>query len=280
MKFFIFLISLCLITKTLTPQPAENNVGNNEIEDKPALAIKNTNVDTIELKTGLYQFKYSIPKNLSMQILKGSNNDVDIYKNNKIRVLYEKDGVVYYEYLIFNKEELRIKYNKGKVFSMDKEAFNQITRPVFRYFKGVDAGAYTIPFRLRGAFGDNFDFESSLSLQANVIFGYGSRYKENSWIDFSFGLGITGVNLSNDNSNVETSRTASALTFSLGALVKPSKNVNFGLFLGWDLLGNKDQEVEWIYNKKTWIGLGINISFDKISNTELKTNSSAQNKPN
>lgn len=144
-------------------------------------------------------------------------------------------------------------------------------------YEGVKAGAYTVPFRLRGARSAQFDFETALSIQANMVFGFGRNIKENSWLDFSWGLGLTKINLDEDNSNVTEKRTASALTTSFGAVIKPDRYVNVGVFLGWDFLGKQDRKANWIYNKKPWIGLGINISFDaittdKTSNEETNSN--------
>lgn len=130
-------------------------------------------------------------------------------------------------------------------------------------FKGAEVGVYTIPFRLRGG-GDSFDFETSLSLQTNLILGFGRRDKEKSWFDASIGLGISSINLNSSNSNVTEDRTASALTASFGAVIKPAENVNFGLFLGGDFLNKNDRKTDWVHNGNLWIGLGINISFNKI----------------
>ena len=76
---------------------------------------------------------------------------------------------------------------------------------------------------------------------------------------------MTSVNLNELNSNVESDRTASAFTISLGAVVKPAKFANIGLFIGWDSLNAYDEEVRWEYNGKTWVGLGLNISFNEIT---------------
>lgn len=130
-------------------------------------------------------------------------------------------------------------------------------------FKGAQVGIYTIPFRLRGG-GDSFDFETSLSLQTNLILGFGRWDKEKSWFDASIGLGISSINLNSSNSNVIEDRTASALTASFGAVVKPVENVNFGLFIGGDFLNKNDRKTDWVHNGNLWIGLGINISFNKI----------------
>lgn len=154
---------------------------------------------------------------------------------------------------------------------MEKDKFRELTNPVYSKFKGFSVGAYSVPFRLRGISND-FDFESALSLQANMIAGFGSYISERSWLDLSFGLGLTGIKLNPDNSEVEEDRTASAFTTSFGIVVKPKPYANLGLFIGWDFLGKNDREVNWQYNKGTWLGLGMNISFNEVTTEKSPEN--------
>lgn len=153
-------------------------------------------------------------------------------------------------------------YNE-KTFSMPYKKFVDITSPVYRLYKGCEVGVYTIPFRIRGT-GRDFDFESSLSLQSNIVFGFGTHKNPESWFDLSGGIGLTGVNLNSKNSEVTEERTATAFTASIGGVFKINRWANMGLFLGYDWLGAKDREVNWKYNGDLWIGLGINISFNSI----------------
>lgn len=229
--------------------------------------------DTITLLKGSYYFINSVPKLVSPQFLDDSkSNREEIKEDYKITVLYEKDDRIYFKYWNFkDNANLVAKYNNDKVFNLTKEEFQQLTKPLYRRYKGAKVGAYTIPFRLRDVGGDNFDFESSLSLQANLAFGYGNRTDQESWIDGSFGIGLTGVSLNDKNSLVTSDRTASAFTVSLGVIVKPAKYANIGIFLGKDYLGKKDQEAEWKYDGKTWLGLGINVTFDEIKTTKSAT---------
>ncbi|MCJ0743077.1 hypothetical protein [Pedobacter montanisoli] len=237
--------------------------------------LDTTKKDTAALINVSYQFKYDL-NGLQLEELfyERGNKQEGITDQKvppggyKIKALYEKQGYVYYKYWEFEDSSLQSKYNDGKIFKMKKENFMTITNRLYQKYKGAKVGAYTIPFRLRGINSDDFDFETALSLQANVVFGFGQQTKPESWLDLSWGLGLTRINLDSDNSKVTENRTASALTTSLGALIKPDKYVNLGLFVGWDFLGKKDKEVEWIYNKRPWLGIGINISFDGISTTK------------
>jgi hypothetical protein len=234
---------------------------------------KFTGDEEAALKAGSYEFIQSLPLGFSPQLKSGTDNPVDINKGHKISVLYEYDNRIYFKYWNFDSGSVAFKtYNNGNVFSIEKEKFEQLTRPLYSRYKGVAFGAYTIPFRLRGiGEGDDFDFESSLSLQANLVFGFGSVYKQDSWFDASFGIGLTGVNLNSNNSGVTEDRTASAFTLSFGGVFKPAKYANIGLFLGWDFLGQNDNEVKWKYDEKSWLGMGINVNFNEVKTEKPAT---------
>jgi hypothetical protein len=230
--------------------------------------------DEVKLKNGSYEFTQTFPLGFTPQLEYGTTNPVPIGKGYKISVLYEFDDRIYFKYWNFKDGTSQFTtYNNDKVFSIEKSKFDQLVQPLFRRYKGVSFGAYTIPFRLRSiGGGDDFDFESSLSLQANLVFGFGSKYKQESWFDASIGIGLTGINLNDKNSLVTEDRTASAFTFSFGAVVKPAKYANIGIFMGWDFLGKQDNEIKWDYDGKTWIGIGINVSFNEVKTEKSATN--------
>jgi hypothetical protein len=234
-----------------------------------------------KIKKGSYKFIENIITDFSPLKEKGKSQEIEIEKYHKVTVVGMSDDLktVYIKYWNYPS---RIKSKKNwfskatftnnqkaddfnqKLFELPSESFKKITVPLYSRYKGTTVGVYTIPFRLRGI-GDDFDFESSLSLQANLVAGLGKRSSENSWIDFSLGIGLTGVNLTSKNSDVAEQRTASAFTLSSGVVIKPSKFANIGLFVGWDNLGSNDKDVNWKYNGDMWLGLGINISFNTIS---------------
>jgi len=185
-------------------------------------------------------------------------------------------GKVYYEYLNFIDPDTLQAYN-GKLFMLPLDSFLIYTRPIYSHFKGLSAGLYSIPFRIRNLGGSNFDVETSLSLQTNLVIGFGSKYKEYSSVNFSLGIGLTAINITQENSSItepEDEQTASALTTSLGIVYNFKNRVNVGAFVGWDTLSGKDRNVNWIYNKETWVGLGINIKFEQVNNS---TNESSSN---
>lgn len=222
--------------------------------------------DTLKLMSGIYVFKYSIPKEASPQFI--STSQIEVKRDYLIRVLYEYKSEVYFEYLKFKDSDNVKLFNNNQVFRIDKNVFEQLTTRLLKCYKGVTAGTYTVPLRLRGVFGSDFDFEPSLSISENLVFGFGSQNKTESFLDLSIGLGITQIKLDSLVSNVTDSRSSGALTVSLGGVIKPSEFVNFGVFVGYDFLGKSDRDVDWIFNNKPWIGLGVNISFEKIPTNE------------
>jgi len=200
-------------------------------------------------------------------VITNTSDDLDINKGHKINILKIDNDIVYYKYWKFSNPRKNEQYNKNSIFTMPISDFKRLTKPIYKKYKGANYGAYVIPFRLRGI-GEDFDFESSLSLQANMVFGFGNQFTKESQYDISVGMGLTGVKLTNINSKVTENRTASAFTISLGGIIKPAKNVNFGMFIGWDFLGASDKKIQWKYNGKTWLGVGINISFNQIKTSE------------
>lgn len=231
--------------------------------------------DSVKLISGSYYFTQNVTQKYSPQFLESSDDQIDINKGNKITVLYEINDTIYFKYWFFNEDSSSWeKYNNDKIFTMAKNEFIQISSPLYRRFKGANVGAYTIPFRLRDIKGKNFDFESSLSLQTNLVFGYGSRKDQSSFIDYSVGIGLTSVNLNSKNSLVTEDRTASAFTLSTGVVFRPSKFANIGIFIGWDYLGQKDREINWIHDGDLWMGLGINISFNEVKTSKSATKDS------
>ncbi|MBR9919790.1 MAG: hypothetical protein GYB31_03060 [Bacteroidetes bacterium] len=238
-----------------------------------------SSTDTVKVLTGSFEFIAPLPETSRLQF-KSENNDrsspVKVPYGGRVQVLFERNDTIFYRYWHYDDEENAALYNAGNpTFSMLKEDFERMSIPLYRQFKGFQVGAYTIPFRLRAIGTKVFDFESSLSLQSNFIFGFGPRTTQNSLIDFSLGIGLTAAILEPGNSNINntnSSQTASALTLSAGLLFKPKPFINLGVFLGADYLGAKDQDVNWRYDKGTWVGIGINVSFNNIKTTAAPTN--------
>lgn len=223
--------------------------------------------DKPTLKDGRYIFKQSVnfieepPQEDSPYIY-----SFTIIKSTTVIISKSDDNYIY-----FKKEPETF----NETFAVKKEDFFYYTEQQFDRFKNVEVGLYTIPFRIRGG-GDDLDFETNLSLQANIVFGFGKRKSQVSWFDASVGIGLSSIALNEKNSKVTENRTASALTLSIGGVVKPTSRANIGLFLGGDFLGRNDRNVDWKYDKNLWLGVGINISLNKIeTNTPATTTSSS-----
>jgi len=211
----------------------------------------------------LFKFIVTIPNDFLVNKL-GIDVGYEIKKDHLIRVIDVGDKFITYRYLNFN-DSSSFKHYNDRSYALPKSNFVDYTVQLYRRYKGANIGAYSVPFRLRGL-SNNFDFEPTLSLQANLVFGFGRRTSPNSWLDFSFGLGVTGVTINELNSNLaEGQRSGSAFTPSLGAVLKFSQQANIGLFVGKDYLSRKDNNVEWDYDKKTWFGIGVNVSFTEIT---------------
>lgn len=200
--------------------------------------------------------------------------NVEIQQFSKVKVVDIAGDTVFFTYLPFKDKAQIAIYNKDanghtKVFAMPKDDFNELTNVYYDRFRGFKYGGYTVPIRLRNTDG-NFEFSSGLSLGANIVGRWGSRMKENLFVDASFGVSLSKVDLNSTNSILNTTGTPyenievhslPAFTITLGALFNLAKNVNFGVYIGQDYLSTADNQTEWIYNGKTWLGLGLNVSF-------------------
>ncbi|MBL4604562.1 MAG: hypothetical protein JKY02_02535 [Flavobacteriaceae bacterium] len=146
-------------------------------------------------------------------------------------------------------------------FNIKEDDFDKYFEKYYKRWMAVTAGFYSVPFKIRVK---NFDFEQDLNIGLSIGFPFRvNKRLEKRWIfEPNFGLGITKINLSDKNSNVDSVRTANALTVSAGLLFRFNEKINIGVFTGYDFLGQSDKNTEWIYNRKLWVGFGINISFN------------------
>lgn len=234
-------------------------------------------------KNKSFQFQDNFTPILSKIIEYDSEKKINIEEKTEMRSgakveVYDFDlikNTITFKYWNYKEANAKASFNGSnneKLFILPLDFFKSHTKELFRAYKGVDIGIYSIPFRFRDIGNkDTFDFETSLSLQANLVFGFGSIYSDKSWIDASIGIGLTGVNLNPKNSNVTENRTSSAVTFSSGIVLKPAEYANIGFFVGVDMLGQNDLATNWIYNRKVWYGVGINIGFNRISTNKSPT---------
>lgn len=195
-----------------------------------------------------------------------------------VRIVDIDDGQVYFKYWVFEEDDdLEKNYNSGKIFSLSMEDFSRITTKRYNRWRDWSVKSFSVPIRLRGADND-FEFETNLSLGTSITTGWNYNIKrDDRFLDFSLGLGITKVNVNPHNSEKLTVgdevQTPTAFTIAAG-VVWHFSGVNAGVFFGWDKLSGLDQSrYGWIHNKKPWLGLGINIG---LGNNETKNTGKAK----
>ena len=222
-----------------------------------------------------------------------------------VRILNIENGIVYFKYwksqfkekngeTIRNSKAFKAKLDRHKkynenyveniVFSLPIYEFEKLTQQRYDSFRGVKLKTFSAPIRIRGGFGsrDKYTFEQTLSLGESLSFQFGyNPLKEDRYIELTAGVAITQINLNYevyDSGGVflsNESATPTALTLAFGGVWHFAPNVNAGVFVGWDHLKETDQILyKWEYNKKLWVGLGVNLSFgkDKAQNSQEKEN--------
>lgn len=230
---------------------------------------------TFETNSTLTYFGKKINSSLNIHkqnvIIKISNiiGDSVIFQYWKFKIPQKKDSsrAINNNIAFFKDTTERLLY-----FYLPKKNFENLTTKYFPKFKGAVAGFYSVPFKLR--FND-FDFEQNLNLGLNIGFQYRfSKKIEDRWIiEPNIGFGISKVNLDENNSNVTENRSASAFSATVGVILRVTNTINLGAFLGKDFLGKNDLGTNWQYNKKTWLGLGLNVGFsvnDRKKGTDIK----------
>lgn len=229
--FTVLFIGLCFFAKAQDIEPKtnysfDNLYTYNDVQFKTNYKLKVISVDSTQVCFIVYPFKGKKDPELTKQL-----NAIYYETNNQI-----------------------IKH------CIPKEEFEQNTSRVYSAFKGVRAGFYTIPFKLRF---DKFDFEQNVNFGMNIGFQYRFNKKiEDRWLyEPSFGIGLSSIQLNSKNSNVTEDRSASAFTLTSGIIIHFDNVINLGIFGGIDLLGNSDRDTNWKYHGKPWLGIGINIGF-------------------
>jgi len=235
-----------------------------------------------EAKTGNnYYFKGSLSPNIIKDKVKLDLSDTSlpvgfvINYRHRVRVVDVVNGKVYFTYHIFKDSTKMEIYNFDSseqkfVFEMSVTDFERLTSTYYNCFRGFRFGAFSVPLRIRSNDGD-LEFDANLSLGTNLIGRVSlSRYTEHYYVDLSLGLGLTKVNLNNENSLAGVAGTAfeninilspTAFTYSFGALFNLAEGVNIGAYIGWDIISSTDNKAEWVFNNKRWLGVGINIAF-------------------
>ncbi len=255
------------------------NKSKNTSEDvKPEMSINaNSKVKIKYIKDGIVYFEYwNYPKpnnQPDFDTLAKSIIELDSITEKKIAKLLEKE-IKQVKAETSNKNSDHYIYNRNfdteekLLFSMNEEDFESLTEVYYNIFRGVKYGGYTVPIRLRKNDG-NFEFDANLSLGANIVARLGCRKMEHFYVDLSFGMGLTKINLNSENSKLGDPDgdfksieilSPTAFTLTGGLLINFVENVNLGVYVGVDNISSSDDKADWIHQGKAWLGLGINIS--------------------
>ena len=157
--------------------------------------------------------------------------------------------------------------NNSLFFKLPIKLMGAVADKIYPIYAGETFGTVSIPFKLR--LGDN-DFETN----ANIGVNFGVRYRlnrklEDRWIlQPNIGIGLADIPLNSSNSEVENTENRTALSYSLGLMLNVTKNTNIGFFLGVDRLNKANQTINWKYQGKGWLGIGINIGFNESKSTK------------
>ncbi|AZA56240.1 hypothetical protein EG349_15950 [Chryseobacterium shandongense] len=204
----------------------------------------------------------------------------------KITVNNVKDDKVYFRFWKFDGLENNKIVNNAKtpndnskvIYVMSLQDFKENTKILYNRIDWR-VGVYTIPFKLRLS---SFNFDANVNLGANL----GAKIRWNREVEgglsfepiLGFGLASIKLDESNSKANGSNNTNVSAFTFNTGLLVHVTKSVNVGFTFGFDYLSKNDQNnYDWKYNGKGWLGIGINVAFsNQNDNTGNEGNNSGE----
>ncbi|WP_456441194.1 hypothetical protein [Psychroserpens sp.] len=250
-------------------------------EDKKEVALINDSISK-------YHKNYSFNTEIPIEELKIKKNTlgfesssifVESLNNQRFKVIGKDKEYFYIRIFDYrnNKNENnnnQLKYVKdgtNKYFRVKKEFFENSTDKIYPIYAGENFGVVSIPFKIRLG---NDDFETNINIGLNLGLKYRlNRKVEDRWIlQPNIGIGLSDIPLNERNSNVEEAENRTAMSLSMGLLLNISKDVNLGVFYGFDRLNKANQSVNWKYQNKGWLGFGINIGFasNKSSTSEIK----------
>lgn len=222
------------------------------------------------------------------ELLEGTSYNISVIKveNDSVYFVFglfnkaDKESLINYQHLSpqeaddFQKSSStnnRIKSTKNIQYSLPKNTFTDNVETLYNRAE-YRMGIYTIPFKLRLS---SFSFDANVNLGANL----GAKIRWNRRLEngFSFepifGFALASIKLDQDNSVATEPTNVSAFTINTGLLIHLTNDINFGLTYGFDNISQNDQNnYNWKYNGKGWLGIGLNISFnDQNKNTQASS---------
>lgn len=215
-------------------------------------------------KDGNYYFNFPTGSQLSnfRTTRNEGDNVISLIEGQKKDVKVKKiDGdIVTFEFTdVDNKDTNR------QFYTLSVSEFKSITAPIY---DRIDwrFGVYTVPFKLR--FG-GFSFDANVNLGTNI----GAKIRMNREVENGFalepifGFGIASIKLDESNSNTSTGTNVSAFTINTGVLIHITNAINVGITYGFDNMSKNDQDnYDWKYNGKGWLGIGINVALSNQNN--------------
>jgi len=199
------------------------------------------------IQNGWVAFKgtpFTVIRILDTNIIGTSFTSGDLIVNFKVTYYLKKDSskkIVQKEFFILKQSDFA-KY--AKVFVKPPSPWD------------VSFGALTLPFKLRF---NPFNFNANASIGTSVFL---QHKNQNFSYGLVFGLSLSSVLLDSTSTkgSVITGTQRPAFTPSLGLIVA-WKNISLTFGPGWDIINlTSSIEKSWIYQGKTWFGLGIGIN--------------------
>ncbi|AZI55571.1 hypothetical protein EIB75_10060 [Epilithonimonas vandammei] len=170
---------------------------------------------------------------------------------------------------ISNNDDLK---NINYLYSLPIKVFKENTLPLYNRVE-YRVGVYTIPYKLRLS---SFSFDANVNLGANLgaKFRWNRRVEKGFSIEPILGVGLASIKLDKDNSIITEPTNVSAFTINTGVLFHLTSLVNVGVTYGFDNISQNDQNnYKWKYQRKGWLGIGINVSFSNQSSNTGNTQS-------
>ena len=158
-------------------------------------------------------------------------------------------------------------------FLMSKSDFQNKTIRRYSRRPSFAIGTAAVPFKIRTS---PFNFTNDIGIGPVVGIKFRlSRYNNKNFFNVLLGFGLSSVNLDSlsTNGNVTTNSpitNPAALTLSAGGVFEFS-NIQVGAFIGRDYI-NRNNKIDWIYQGKTWLSIGLGYTLFSKSTTNQKGN--------
>jgi hypothetical protein len=289
MKKILYLVGFLFLVNTALAQLESRYAFGNA----PPLLLE---CSALGIKTGK---TFAPPAGASFKITNMYNNDTAIgtcllfgtWSKNNVKLTSETDVNNYLAYncrtvdtaKITNRDlsEISFKRKRDSVFRRDSTIKLEEVEEYRLYFltKVSDLAKISTPIYQKGWKTRNFvvgtqtkllkirlkqfDFAKDFSLSST--FGYRIRIsrKKDNFLNFVSSIGVSlndlDVVVAPKLAPTETVKSIGALSVGFGIIQEFSK-VQFSIMLGKDYLSNSNNDkYDWIYNKKTWISIGVGI---------------------